>query len=630
MNRLSLLPVLIVTGFYAMVTSLPPVAALLALLLLSSVLVRARITAALPAQVVLGVIAFGAAMLALTTLLPTAPVGMDTLRPGWNAVAGAMLLVAILRFWLKQPAGGAPGTLGLALMALTACGGARTGLVYPAVVAAFLASAFLARRSADRGRAPLVALLRRRALIIAAMLATIGGVAFAIVSSLPSAHEWAINRFRMYSIPRTGFDDRMWLGSMQGMLMSDRRVLRVRGEADHLRGIVYTDYYNGRWSTGEVDSMRPVSLPSAPPSGRVVEIEIIDPEPRRYFFPLFAGRMAVSSGSARVDRHGVVAPIAAEPADRLWFSEPSRDTPRQYDVAPPSKGDLVVPGHIRRQIAPIARAWTQGLDSPADKLHAIERRLQHEFSYSLEISEGHHADPVIDFLLHKHPAHCEYFATAMALLARCVGIPARVAGGYRVHERNELGDYYVVRERNAHTWVEAWIEEGGGEGDSGDGRWRTYDPTPVSEMMAGQEASTPLLPAIVDLMGAGWAAFLSWLDKRTWTQMIVAPLALMLLGFGYRWWRTRNERIAGRAVALDAALPCFDDLSRALAKRGIIRAPAETPLQWAGRVGDILDAELGTRVHSLLERYSALRYGGQGDRETLDRDAAAVCRELTG
>ncbi len=622
MNRMSLLPVLIVTSFYAGVTSVPPVPAVLALLLLSSVLWRARLSAPLSAQMVLSGVAFGLAMFALTTLLPPAPPAMDTLRPGWNAFAGAMLLVTTLRFWVKAPAGGAPTTLGLAVVALTACGGARTGWLYPAVVLAFLASAFLARRAADPGRAPFGALLRRHAVIISVMLAIVGGVAFAIVSALPSAHEWAISRFRMYSIPRTGFADRMWLGSMQGMLLSDRRVLRVRGETDHLRGIVYTDYYNGRWSTGEVDTMRPVALPSAPPAtGRVVEVEIIDPEPRRYFFPLFAGRMAASSGSARVDHLGVVAPIAAEPSDRLWFAEPRPDTPRQYAVAPPDPRDLVVPGHIRRQIAPIAQAWTEGLDNDIDKLHALQRHLQHDFGYSLEVAEGHHADPIIDFLVHKHDAYCEYFATAMALLARCLGIPARVAGGYRVHERNELGDYYVVRERNAHTWVEAWVEDAGA--------WRTFDPTPVSEMMAGQAAVTPLLPAVVDWLGSQWAAFLSWLDKRTWTEMIVAPLTLMLVGFGYRWWRTRKERVATRAAVLDAALPCFEDLSRALEKRGIVRAPAETPLQWAARLDERLDGDLAGRLAQLLARYSALRYGGHGDREALDRDTAALCRELS-
>ena len=63
----------------------------------------------------------------------------------------------------------------------------------------------------------------------------------------------------------------------------------------------------------------------------------------------------------------------------------------------------------------------------------------------------------MDFLLYNGTGHCEFFASAMVLLSRARGIPARLVGGYRVAEFSELGDYYIVRERNAHTWVEAWV-----------------------------------------------------------------------------------------------------------------------------------------------------------------------------
>ena len=66
------------------------------------------------------------------------------------------------------------------------------------------------------------------------------------------------------------------------------------------------------------------------------------------------------------------------------------------------------------------------------------------------------------------------FASAMVLLARVEGIPARVVGGYHVSEVNPFTGRAIVRDRDAHAWVEAWIE----------GAWRKWDPTPVSESFA--------------------------------------------------------------------------------------------------------------------------------------------------
>lgn len=83
-------------------------------------------------------------------------------------------------------------------------------------------------------------------------------------------------------------------------------------------------------------------------------------------------------------------------------------------------------------------------------------------------------DPIEWFLLEHKEGHCEYFASAMAAMCRSVGIPTRVIAGYVAAEWNEASGSYIVRESNAHAWVECEVA---------DNDWRTFDPTPPSELL---------------------------------------------------------------------------------------------------------------------------------------------------
>ena len=76
--------------------------------------------------------------------------------------------------------------------------------------------------------------------------------------------------------------------------------------------------------------------------------------------------------------------------------------------------------------------------------------------------------PVDDFLFNSKRGYCEHYASAMVLMLRTIGIPARIVTGFYGGEFNEYGGYVIVRQSNAHSWVEAAI----------DGRWRLFDPTP--------------------------------------------------------------------------------------------------------------------------------------------------------
>lgn len=93
-----------------------------------------------------------------------------------------------------------------------------------------------------------------------------------------------------------------------------------------------------------------------------------------------------------------------------------------------------------------------------------------QFTYSLQEPDVAAGDePIGEFLLDSRRGHCEYFASAMALMCQLAGVPARVVNGYQGGEYNPLGNFYLVREQNAHSWVEVYIP---GQG------WLRYDPTP--------------------------------------------------------------------------------------------------------------------------------------------------------
>ena len=99
----------------------------------------------------------------------------------------------------------------------------------------------------------------------------------------------------------------------------------------------------------------------------------------------------------------------------------------------------------------------------------------------------------------------------MALLSRTLAILTRVVVGYRVSERNTIGGYFVVRDRNVHTWVESWTEESG---------WQTWEPT-AGGLYAGQPQQSPLLSAAVDFTAEMFRALGARISELSVMDMVV-------------------------------------------------------------------------------------------------------------
>src|SRR5581483_7651591 len=129
--------------------------------------------------------------------------------------------------------------------------------------------------------------------------------------------------------------------------------------------------------------------------------------------------------------------------------------------AAPSDPDLQLPALDLTRTRALARRIVRRGDAPAAKARKIERYLREHYRYTLNLQARGVSNPVEYFLFERKEGNCEYFASAMAVLLRLEGVPARIATGFYMNEWN--GSYYIVRNRDAHSWVEAragklWIE----------------------------------------------------------------------------------------------------------------------------------------------------------------------------
>ena len=112
---------------------------------------------------------------------------------------------------------------------------------------------------------------------------------------------------------------------------------------------------------------------------------------------------------------------------------------------------------LDRRIGEMARRFAAGAGNDLERARAVERHLRTDFGYTLELPDKELADPLAYFLFTRRKGHCEYFASAMAVMLRSLEIPARMATGFQSGVYNPVSDLWLVRASDAHSWVEAWI-----------------------------------------------------------------------------------------------------------------------------------------------------------------------------
>jgi transglutaminase-like putative cysteine protease len=536
------------------------------------------------------------------------------LSEGWTRLAAAALMAAAARLLIVDPRGGYLTTFALMFFGLVASGETRDPRYAIFATGFLLASSWAFTWKPEH----VLRSKRTRRVWLAALLWALAlGIGVGSALGLRELHAWVSRReaHRYYERQaEVGFAETMDLGSLDGLLDSEKRVWRLRGpRVDYLRGTVFDRYEYGHWFRSKsAESSAKLTLSGALPAGAVVEISAVSARTRRFFLPLEAQRLVTSPASVRVDALGAIESDPGVDPLSARFVPGARE---RAVAAAPGPNDRQVPRRLRTRLPELAAEWTRGALTELDKLSALERHLRTEYQYSRAFTRPSGVDPIVDFLFEQKRGHCEYFATALALLARAAGIPTRVVMGYRVAEHSPFG-YYVVRERNAHAWVEAWLP---GEGPSG-GSWSTRDATPETELPQNQAHDGGYASSLLDGLTVSYDDATRWLGNMTLAQTSVAWLfgALILSLIVARQARRKRAK-PGAVPADERLLPYMQELILELAAAGHSRRPDEPLERFAARLPDALPAQL-------LERYAALRYGDQGDPERLALEVSACAR----
>jgi protein-glutamine gamma-glutamyltransferase len=296
--------------------------------------------------------------------------------------------------------------------------------------------------------------------------------------------------------------------------------------------------------------------------------------------------------------------------------------------------DLAIPaGETNALDQVLAELHLEGL-SQAETLRRLNGFFQDKFTYSTWQGPAKprrtNETALSRFLLRNRSGHCEYFATAGVLLLRRLGIPARYAVGFAVHE--SVGRKYVVRQRDAHAWCLVWNQRAG--------FWEDFDPTPASWVEAEAKRASAL-----QFLSDAWSRLGFEFSKFWWGQTNlrryllwgVAPvLGLLLYQVVFRRRRRqRRDRGLSEAAILWPGLDSeFYQLERRLAGRGLIRHPSEPLSDWLQRAAqDPALAELRQPLEELLRLHYRYRFDPQGlspeERRELSREAKACLEKVS-
>jgi transglutaminase-like putative cysteine protease len=533
----------------------------------------------------------------------------------------------------------------------------------------------LFRRMMKRRKQKPYGIARRLPLVAIALLVLIFSLALPLFFFVPRSGGSALARSSEALTGFVGFSDSVNLGSIGRLQQNQEVVMRVRVEDAQAernrnlrwRGVALDQFNNRGWRRSRAATM---TLAPANERGlfQLGTTEGLERLTAQTFFLepvdtpfLFAASRVVAIQSAapylQRDAEGSLTAVRREQG-RISYkvysdtSVPDEELLRA-DASPyPENFEryLQLPDRMDVRIEKLAQdvITASGAKSRYEKARAIEKHLQTEYGYTLDLKAGGR-EPLADFLFRLREGHCEYFATALAVMLRTQGIATRVVNGFQTGTYNSAADAYTVTQRDAHSWVEVYFPE--------TDAWVTFDPTPAAGRTGQQNAGfsgslsryaealemlwiqyvvsydrqeqrslastlrnkiSDYRRAISEELSGLKAAATEWLRAITGGsplkrfQAILVLLLLAALGFlsllllrriyrlgfwrGLWFWQAEGKRAS--------AIEFYERMTRVLASRGIQRAENETPLEFAMAV------EMPEAL-KITKAYNRVRYGEQ-------------------
>ncbi len=476
----------------------------------------------------------------------------------------------------------------------------------------------------------------------------------------------------------TGFSDSVRLGQIGQLKQNDQVVMRVRVENKnknrsfgslHWRGVALDSFDNQTWSKSKdviteprIRGERDFFLIDYSSNRNDVTVQTVYLEPLDSSVLFALARPVVVQGNFPIlvkDSEGSMS-FPRKDAERVTYKVlsdqylPSAQELKNDNENYSEKDEryLELPADLDGRIAQLTKQLTANAKNRFDKARTIESYLQNEFGYTLELKASGE-QPLADFLFNVRAGHCEYFATAMAVMLRTQGIATRIVNGFQEGEYNETADAYIVRQKNAHSWVEVYFPE--------TNAWIPFDPTPFAGQNDGTETAgmfgrfdnyfealetfwiqyfvsydnqeqRSLMRSVKNSFGEYQTKTSEWLDGAQkkladwWKQargdegftssakaigygvtyLAAAILGIFLLVWLYRkiirlvvwqklfdWARRKNET---------TIVEFYEQMQKVLSARGFTRAAHQTPLEFAFA----LDMPEAVKI---TEKYNRVRFG---------------------
>ncbi len=519
--------------------------------------------------------------------------------------------------------------------------------------------------------------------LVAAGTLLVGAVIFFMLPRVTTGYLSALN---LQPKLMTGFSDDVTLGEIGEIKKSSAVVMRIHIEGDpalaegiHWRGIILTNFDGHRWytppreqiivspdSAGEyrLDSpllpvgyssplhytvlMEPIATDAIFVAPRIESLqgrfsndsERLGGEKRNGYLILDqTGSLSNPFHNNTKIRYEATSNVPIVPAPQLRLAT--------ADFPDAVAGTYLQIPRLDPRIKQLAEQVTAGSTNEYDRAAKIELYLKTHYRYTLDLNGPRSPDPLAYFLFTRRAGHCEYFAAAMTVMLRDLGIPARYVGGFLPGEYNDVGGDWIVRASDAHVWVEVFFPGYG---------WITFDPTPPGNEQRGgllqrfsmywdwfqyawgewiinydfghqlslaqnvqktsrdwgegarkyyQEKQRQILRLIVEL------------DKRTEASPYFLPSILIFLVALLIYLRGRSmfvylmarwslrARSTGNVTASLATLE-YREMLRLLEKRGWKKSPSQTALEFAAAIPA---AEIAAPVAQLTALYQSARFG---------------------
>lgn len=452
------------------------------------------------------------------------------------------------------------------------------------------------------------------------------------------------------NVARSGLSDSMAPGNISKLAMSEELVFRVKfldktpqKSAFYWRALVLTDFDGRRWSQSasrKIHEERQLEV-----SGLAIPQEItLEPSNSHYLFgidsvatpPLLNGQPALINFENEIQHREQI-------NQRIRYQLSSYTNYRLNAEGHPIelRLNLRLPNNFNPQSIRFAQEIQQRHNDPLSRINAVLEHFRTEqFFYTLEPPQlgRHSAD---EFLFNTRAGFCEHYASAFVILMRAMGIPARVVTGYQGGTLNTQGNFYEVRQSDAHAWAEVWLKEKG---------WVRVDPTAavapnriLQNLQATQNNSgiTSIVTNFIKENAWSRELRMQWNAlNNSWNQWVLnynqtqQSKLLDRLGLNQLNWATTLAWIFGIGLIIVSllAIPLLPKpvkralheklyirLCRKLAKQGLEKAPHEGPINYLHRLQVAVSDTQYLQLQEFIQHYVSIKYGKTSESTQSDK-----------